>query len=137
LLITAATTSGAVDAFTQPLGGTGWAERAVAATGGPYPSPQIAWTGRVDGTSDSYDVITAASKAGALDFWWVPDGAATAWTPETVAANGLQAVYATPGISVTSTSVVITAINTKPGSVMYWYQPFGTSPWNGQVVAKG
>jgi hypothetical protein len=49
----------------------------------------------------------------------------------------LQALYATPGITVTSSSAVITAINAKPGNVMYWYQPFGASPWTQQLVAKG
>jgi hypothetical protein len=137
VLVTAATTTGAVDSFTQPLGSSGWTQQAVATSGGPYPSPQIAWTGPVDGTSNSFDVITAASKAGALDFWWVQDGTTNAWAPETVAANGLQAVYANPGISVTSTATVITAINTKPGNVMYWQQAFNTNPWTKEVVAKG
>lgn len=137
LVIAAATGTGTVDAFTQPIGGSGWTQQTVASTGGPYASPQIAWTGPINATSASYDVITAANKAGALDFWWNPDGSTAAWNPETVAANGLSAVYANPGITVTSTSVVITAINTKPGNVMAWYQPFGTNPWNQQTVAKG
>jgi hypothetical protein len=84
--------------------------------------------GPINGTSNSYDVITATNQAGALDYWWAADGSGLAWNPETIAANGTKAVYATPGIAVTSTSVAVTAINTKPGNVMYWYQPFGTTP---------
>jgi hypothetical protein len=57
--------------------------------------------------------------------------------PETVATKGKQAFYANPGFSVTSSSVVITAINTKPGDVIYWHQAFGTKPWPKQVVATG
>jgi hypothetical protein len=137
IVIAAASTTGTVDAFTQPVGGSGWTSQTVSTTGGPYASPQVAWTGDVNGSSVSYDVITAASKAGALHYWWTPDGATTAWNPETVAAHGAKAVYANPGISVTSTSVVITAINTKPGDVMYWSQTFGTNPWSKEVVATG
>jgi hypothetical protein len=137
IVIAAATTAGTVDAFTQTIGGSGWTGQTVSTTGGPYASPQVAWTGDVNGTSDSYDVITAASKAGALHYWWTPDGATTAWNPETVAAHGTQAGYANPGISVTSSSVVITAINTKPGDVVYWSQAFGENPWSKEVVATG
>jgi hypothetical protein len=137
VLVTAATTTGAVDFFTQPIGGTGWTQQTVATTGGPYTSPQVAWTGFVNGTSDSYDVITAASHAGALDYWWVADGSGLGWTPETIAAHGTSAVYANPGIAITASSVAITAINTKPGNVMSWYQPFGTNPWHQELVAAG
>jgi hypothetical protein len=137
IVITAATTAGAVDSFTQPIGGTGWTQQTVATTGGPYTSPQVAWTGFVNGTSDSYDVITAASHAGALDYWWVADGSGLGWTPETIAASGTSAVYANPGIAITASSVAITAINTKPGNVMSWYQPFGTNPWHQELVAAG
>jgi hypothetical protein len=137
IVIAAATTTGAVDAFTQPIGGTSWTGETVSSTGGSYTSPQTAWTGPVKGTSSSYDVITAASRAGALHYWWVADGSSLAWNPETVAANSKTAVYADPGIAITSSSVVITAINTKPGNVMYWSQAFGTNPWNKHVVATG
>jgi hypothetical protein len=137
IVIAAATTTGAVDSFTQPIGGAGWIIEAVSSSISPYTSPQVAWTGPVNGTSASFDVISAANHAGALDYWWVADGSGLSWNPETVAANGTGAVYANPGVSITSTSVVITAINTKPGNVMYWYQPFGTNPWNKQLVAKG
>jgi hypothetical protein len=136
VLVTAATTTGAVDFFTQPIGGTGWTQQTVTTTGGPYTSPQITWAGPVNGTTNTY-VITAANAAGALDYWYSPAPSGLGWTPETVAANGTQAVYANPSIATTSTSVVITAINTKPGNVMAWYQPFSTNPWNQQVVAKG
>jgi hypothetical protein len=135
VLVTAATTTGTVDFFTQPIGGSGWTQQTVAATGGPYTSPQITWT-RVH-NQISADVITAATKAGALEYWYAPDGGAGFWTHETVAANGSRAVFASPGISATSSSVVITAINTKPGNVMYWYQPFATNPWNRELVATG
>jgi hypothetical protein len=137
IVITAASTNGPVDAFTQKIGGSGWTAQTVSSSAGPYTSPQIAWTGPVNGGSASYDVITAANNAGTLSYWWVADGSGLGWNPETVAANGTQAVYAHPGIAVTSGSVVITAINTKPGNVMFWFQPFGTSPWNKELVATG
>jgi hypothetical protein len=137
IVIAAATASGAVDSFTQPIGGSSWTQQTVTSSGGPYTSPQVAWTGFVGGTSDSYDVITAANHPGALRYWWVPDDSSLSWTAETIAAHGTEAVYANPGISITSTSVVITAINTKPGNVMYWYQGFATNPWYQQVVATG
>jgi hypothetical protein len=136
-IVAAATTTGAVDSFTWPQDGGVWTEQTVASSGGPYTSPQIGWTGPVNGTSNSYDVITATNQAGTLDYWWVADGSGLAWNPETIAANGTKAVYATPGIAVTSTSVAVTAINTKPGNVVYWYQQFGSTPWNQQLVAKG
>jgi hypothetical protein len=129
--------TGTVQAFIQPIDGTGWMREVVASTGS-YVSPQIAWTGFVNGSSDSYGVITATTKSGALHFWWLPAGTATAvWTPETVASSGRKAVYAHPDISVTSTSVVITAVSAKPGNVMYWHRAFTTSRWAGQVAAKG
>jgi hypothetical protein len=137
IVIAAATATGAVDAFTQPIGGSGWTAQTVSATGGPYTSPQAAWTGPVDGTSSSFDVITATNHAGALHYWWLPDGSGLAWNPETIAANGTHAVYANPGIAITSTSVAITAINTKPGDVLSWSQAFGTNPWSKQLVATG
>jgi hypothetical protein len=137
IVIAAATTTGAVDSFTQPIGASGWTQQMVTTSGGPYTSPQVAWTGPIDGTSDSYDVITAANHAGALHYWWVADGSGLGWNPETVAANGTAAVYANPGISITSTSVVITAINTKPGNVVYWSQAFETNLWHKEVVATG
>jgi hypothetical protein len=136
IVITAATTTGAVDAFTQKIGGSGWTAHTVSASGGPYTSPQAAWTGPVNG-GPSYDVITAANSAGTLSYWWVADGSGLAWNPETVAANGTSAVYAHPGIAITSGSVVITAINTKPGNVVYWSQAFATTPWHKEVVATG
>ena len=82
----------------------------------------------MDGGSSSYDVVIATDQAGNPDYWWAPDGG-TAWTPEKVAAAGTRAACASPGIAVTGTSVVITAINSKPGDVRYWHQPFGTTRW--------
>jgi hypothetical protein len=136
IVIAAASTNGAVDAFTQPIGGSSWTAQAVSTSGGPYTSPQAAWTGPVNGGA-SYDVITATNNAGTLSYWWVADGSGLSWNPETVAANGTSAIYAHPGIAITTSSVVITAINTKPGNVMYWSQPFGTSPWHKELVATG
>jgi hypothetical protein len=136
IVIAAATAAGAVDSFVQPIGGTGWTASTVSTSGGVYTSPQIAWTGPVNGGS-SYDVITAANNAGTLSYWWVADGSGLSWNPETVAASGTRAVFAHPGIAITSGSVVITAINTKPGDVMYWSQAFGTNPWSKQTVAVG
>jgi hypothetical protein len=137
IVIAAATTKGAVDSFTQPIGSSGWVKQTVSSSGGPYTSPQAAWTGFLSPISGSYDVITAANSAGALRYWWVADGSGLSWNPQTVAAHGTEAVYANPGISITSTSVVITAINTKPGDVMYWFQGLGTSQWYKQVVETG
>jgi hypothetical protein len=137
IVIAAANTNGSVDAFIQPIGGSGWSAQTVSSSGGPYTSPQIAWTGPVNAGGPSYDVITAADNAGTLSYWWVADGSGLGWNPETVAANGTRAVYAHPGIAITSSSVVITAINTKPGNVMYWSQPFGTTPWPKELVATG
>jgi hypothetical protein len=137
VLVTAATTTGGVEFLWQAIGGSAWTERTVATSGGPFTSPQIAWTGPVHGGPASYDAITAATTAGTLDYWWTPDGSLTAWNPETVATKGKQAFYANPGFSVTTSSVVITAINTKPGDVIYWHQAFGTKPWPKEVVATG
>lgn len=33
--------------------------------------------------------------------------------------------------------IVITAINSELGDVVYWLQEFGTDPWYGKVVAVG
>ena len=139
LLITAVSTAGSVYAWTQPIGGSGWTKTAVASAAGgvTYASPQATWTGFLSGTSNSYDVITATTQAGTLDYWWQADGAAGPWTQETIAGSGATAAYANPGIAASSTSVIVTAINTKPGNVVYWYQGFGTNPWHKQVVAKG
>jgi len=52
-------------------------------TGGQHASPQVAWTGPVNGTS--YDVITAANQAGGLDYWWVYDDSGLTETPRPVA----------------------------------------------------
>lgn len=134
VITAAAATGGTVAAFTQQIGGSTWTGQNVATTGS-YASPQIAWTGSINGAS--YDVITAANDAGALHYWWKADGSAGSWTAETVAANGASAVYANPGIAITSTSVAITAINTKPGDVMAWHQAFTTTAWHKQVVATG
>jgi len=90
----------------------------------------------VGGGPASYFVITAASQTGKLAYWWELDGT-TSWNPETVASAGRRAAYANPAISVTGKSVVITVINTKPGSVYFWFQPFGTNPWHKQLVAAG
>jgi hypothetical protein len=137
LLVTATTTTGAVDEWWQPIGGSGWTQQTVAVTGGTtYSHAQIAWTGPVEGGSFEFDVITATTQSGKLAYWWAFDGG-TSWTRETVAANGKHAAYANPAISMSGTSVIITAINTKPGDVLYWNQAFGTNPWHKQVVAKG
>jgi hypothetical protein len=96
----------------------------------------MAWTGPVLGGSASCFVITAPSQKGKLAYWWQLAGT-TPWNPETVASAGKHAVYANPAISVTGKSVVITAINTKPGEVYFWYQRFTTIPWHRQLVGAG
>lgn len=137
LMITAATTAGAVDTWSQSIGGTGWSEQTVATgSGSRYSHPVIAWTGPVLGGPDSYFVITATSKTGELAYWWQLVGS-TSWNPETIASAGKHAAYATPAISMTGKSVIITAINTKHGDVDFWYQPFTTNPWHKQLVAAG
>ena len=137
LMITAATTGGTVDTWSQSIGGSGWTEQTVAtADSNRYSHPAVAWTGPVNGGSDSYFVITATSQKGKLAYWWQQDGL-TSWNPETVAAAGKHASYASPVIWVTGKSVVITAINTKPGDVYFWYQKFTTTAWHRQLVAAG
>ena len=137
IMIAAATTTGAVVVFAQPIGGSGWSAQTVSTSGGRYASPQIAWTGPTGRPGGpSYDVITAASNAGTLSYWWKTNGGLS-WNSETVAANGTNTVYAHPGIAITSTAVVITAINTKPGNVNYWWQAFSTNPWTKELVATG
>ena len=137
IVVTAATSGGAVDAWTQSIGGSGWSEQTVA-TGGSnhYSHPVIAWTGLSVAFPVSYFVITSASQKGKLAFWWEEAGF-TIWTPETVAAAGKHATYANPAISVTGKSTIITAINTKHGDVYFWHQPFTTNPWHKQLVASG
>jgi hypothetical protein len=140
LLVTAANTAGGVDMWWQAISGSGWSEQTVAVGGSPaFSHAAIAWTGLVNTGpfSHSYDVITATSHSGKLDYWWKVDGSGSTWTAETVASAGKQAVYANPGITVTGKSVIITAINTKPGDVFFWYQPFGATVWHKQLVAKG
>jgi hypothetical protein len=137
LMIAAATTGGAVDTWSQSIGGTSWSEQTVAPAGSNrYSHPMIAWTGPVPGGSESFFVITATSQKGRLAYWWQQDGL-TAWNPETVASAGKHASYASPAIWVTGSSVIITAINTKPGDVYFWYQKFTTTKWHRQLVAAG
>lgn len=50
-------------------------------TDGQHASPQVAWTGPVNGTS--YDVITAANQAGGLAYWWVYGRFRAHWNAET------------------------------------------------------
>jgi hypothetical protein len=137
IVITAATSNGAVDAWTQSIGGTGWSEQTVATTGSNhYSHPVIAWTGLSVAFPVSYFVITSASQKGKLAFWWAAASGST-WTPETVASAGKHAAYASPAISVTGKSTIITAINTKHGDVDFWYQLYTTTPWHKQLVASG
>lgn len=140
VLVTAAETSGAVGFWSQSIGASTWSQQTVAAGSGhvSYASPAIAVTPTmgVGLRVHSYDVITATDQSGNLDFWWEVTGG-TVWTPERVAAAGVPASYATPGISVSPAAVIITAINRKPGNVLYWDQPYGTTPWHEQLVAKG
>jgi hypothetical protein len=138
LMITAATTAGTIDLWWQAIGGSTWNEQTVASAGGgaSYARPAVIWTKPVLGGSESYDVVTAVTRKGALDYWWKLDGGST-WTRELVAKSGRLAAYANPAIAVNAKSVDITAVNTKPGDVLFWFQPFGTNPWHQQTVAKG
>ena len=138
LLLTTATTTGSIDLWWQTIGGSAWNQQTVAAAGGGnwYTRPVVTWTGPVLGGSDSYDVLTAATGNGTLYYWWKLDGGST-WTRELVAKSGPLASYAIPAIAVNAKSVNITAINIKPGDVLFWFQPFGTNPWHRQTVAKG
>jgi hypothetical protein len=141
LLITAATKTGAVDLWWQTIGGSTWNQQTVAAAGGTkstnYNNPAVTWTGPVLGGSNSYDVVTATTWNGALDYWWKLDGGGSTWHLETVAKAGQKASYANPSFAANSKSVNITAINTKPGDVDFWFQPYQTNPWHKQTVAKG
>jgi hypothetical protein len=138
LLLTAGTINGGVDEWYQAIGSSGWNEQTVAgpSLGAPYKNPQIAWTGPVPDETSTYDLITA-SQAGAVVFWWNFDGLNSSWQQEKVAGAGSQASYASPAISVTGKSTIITAVNTKPGDVDFWYQKYGTNAWKKQRVAKG
>jgi hypothetical protein len=138
ILITTALNISAVLEFSQAIGGTGWSGQTVATGPGStiYHNPQIAWTAATNGSSVSYDVITATTSSGGLVFWWADDGSTT-WTEETIASPGPHARYANPGIGITAKSVVITDINSKPGNVDFWLQKFTAVPWQHQVVARG
>jgi hypothetical protein len=138
VLVTAAATTGAVDVWSQEIGSPGWSSpQAVAAGGGSrYSSPAIAWTGPVSG-GISYDVITATNSRGELDYWWEADGTTDRWSPQEIAAASAQSAYLRPGITVSATSVIITAVNTKTGDVWYWHQAFQTNGWQKQRVARG
>jgi len=139
LLLTAASTAGSIDLWWQAIGGSTWTQQLVAPAGGGtwYAHPMVTWTGPVPGGPSSYDVVTATTRNGTLDYWWKLDGDST-WNRETVAESGRLASYAYPAIAVKSlSSVISTAINTKPGDVLFWSQPFGTSPWHRQTVARG
>lgn len=141
ILVTAYNSRGAVDFFSQPIGGATWQqEQVTGGSGHPYAHPEIAWTGVVGRGPGfkplSYDVITATGRGGQLDFWWAEDGSAT-WHAETIAKAGKQAAYADPSITVSAKSVILTAINGKPGNVIFWYQHFEATAWHEQLVAKG
>jgi hypothetical protein len=136
-MLTAATTAGAIDAWSQSIGSSGWTEQTVAVAGSAhYAHPVIAWTGPVNDGPSSFFVITATSQTGKLAYWWLEAGAPP-WTPGTVAPASKHAAYAGPAISVTGKSVIVTAINTKPGDVYFWYQPYNTNPWLKELVATG
>jgi hypothetical protein len=133
ILVTAATTTGIVDFWSQSIGGTGWAQETIAGGGSNrYSHAGIAWTG----ASSGYDVVTATNQHGQLDYWWTSDGF-NLWTHEKIAGYGKNYVYANPGIAISATAVIVTAVNTKPGDVWYWHQPFNTNPWLKQRVAQG
>ena len=140
ILVTAYNTQGAVDVFVQTIGDSTWqGEQVTGGSAQPYAHPVIAWTGVVGQLglrSLSYDVITATGPHGQLDYWWAADGS-TSWHAETIAKSGKQAAYANPSIAVSAKSVIVTAINSKPGNVIFWHQNFGTTPWPEQLVAKG
>jgi hypothetical protein len=135
LLVTAGTATGQVYFWSQAIGGTGWNRQVIATgSGSRYSRPAVTWTGPIG--SFSYDVITATNQHGELDYWWAADGG-TVWTHEKIAGYGKNYVYANPGIAISATAVIVTAVNTKPGDVWYWHQPFTTNPWLKQRVARG
>jgi hypothetical protein len=135
LLVTAAN-AGTIYFWSQPIGGSTWTNQTIASAGDgtSYTSPAVTWTGPVDGGPTSYDVVTAVTNKGALDYWWTLDGGST-WTQEVVAKSGPHASYANPAIVANAKSVNITAINTKPGDVLFWFQLFDTNPWHRQLVS--
>lgn len=138
-LVTAAATTGAVDVWSQQIGSPGWSSpQTVVAAGGSstYSRPAIAWTGPVDGGPSSFDVITAVNQNGELDYWWQEDGT-LGWFPEKIAPAGKQSAYLRPSITISATSVIITAVNGKSGDVWYWDQPFTTNGWQKLRVARG
>jgi hypothetical protein len=127
--------SGSIVSYDEPIAGLDnneWNKNTVTPSG-VQGAPQIDWTGATSG----FDFIAATTSSGALKYWWTFDGATPSWSPETIAASGTNAKYGTPAITVTTTSVDVADINLKSGAIYNWYQPFGTTPWYEQRVAKG
>jgi hypothetical protein len=82
-----------------------------------------------------YDLIAAIGKGSQLDLWW--QLALGTWHPETIAKASKQAAYGSPSISLNANYALVSAINTKNGNLMFWYQAFDTKPWHAELVAKG
>jgi hypothetical protein len=117
----------------EPAGTTTWHEQEVAAGGGAdYDDPAIAWTG-------SSVVIAAVNAQGNLEYWWQAVGTRP-WNQQQVAPLGLVALGAGqmdfPSIATAGDSVLITAIDSN-GNLNYYWQQYGTTPWNEQQVAAG
>ena len=136
VLVTAATTAGEVDFWTQPIGGTGWTEQGVSvpASGGAYANPVLAWNGMTGAKSRYY--IAATDHSGNVEVWR-RQASGGSWVAQRVASAGKRAAYTSASISATSAAVVLTAINRKPGDVISWYQRYGTSAWHQQQLAEG
>jgi hypothetical protein len=140
IVVSAPTASGAVDSWYQSDGGTTWTQQSVTGAGHPGSHLAISWfaqTGMQAGktVTHTYGVIAGIGRGGQLDLWWQLEFAV--WHEGTIAKAGKQAAYGSPGISVNGSDVIVTAVNTKSGNLMFWYQPYGASAWHMQVVAKG
>jgi hypothetical protein len=139
IVVAAPASSGAVDSWypTLAIGGTAWTKQTVTTAADPASHPAISSFERLDRGRHTIDVIAATGRGGQLDFWYQV-GTGT-WFAETIAKAGQQAAYGSPTISVNGSAVIVTAVNTKSGNVMFWYQNYAASAsqWHTQLVAKG
>jgi hypothetical protein len=135
IVVTAPVTTGGLDSWYEPVGGSVWTEQTVSSH--PAADPAIAWFEQLGlhYHVNTYDLIAASGRGGQLDFWWQVDSGN--WDPETIARASKQAAYGSPSMTVTGASVIVTATNTKNGSLVFWSQAFGATPWRMELVAKG
>lgn len=114
VVIAASDRNGNEQYWYQPFGATKWTHQKVAAgvDTEEFASASIGWTG-------STVVIAGDTSSGDIFYWYNPGGDTS--------------------IGATSGATVISGIDNtdSPGTVDYYYQNFGTSPWNAQTIATG